>query len=104
MSESVGAAAGPAASSSWTEFEPPTRIRWTELSKNRVVASQGGCDLAPAGDGTQLTVVNVLEGRGVETGRVGGLCFAAWAGADRLWSVSCRAALRRARARASRLR
>jgi hypothetical protein len=65
MSESVGAAAGPAASSSWTAFEPPTRIRWTELSKNRVVASQGGYDLAPAGDGTQLTVFNVLEGRGV---------------------------------------
>ena len=38
------------------------------------------------------------------TGTVGGLCFAAWAGADRLWSVSRRAALRRARARAPRLR
>jgi uncharacterized membrane protein YbhN (UPF0104 family) len=33
------------------------------------------------------------------TGTVGGLCFAAWAGADRLWSVSRRATLRRARAR-----
>lgn len=31
------------------------------------------------------------------TGTMGGLCFAAWAGADRLWSVSRRAALRRAR-------
>jgi uncharacterized membrane protein YbhN (UPF0104 family) len=38
------------------------------------------------------------------TGTVGGLCFAGWAGADRLWSVSRRAALRRARTRASRLR
>ena len=38
------------------------------------------------------------------TGTVGGLCFAGWAGADRLWSVSRRAALRRAGARASRLR
>jgi uncharacterized membrane protein YbhN (UPF0104 family) len=28
------------------------------------------------------------------TGTVGGLCFAAWAGLDRLWSVSRRAALR----------
>jgi hypothetical protein len=37
-------------------------------------------------------------------GTVGGLCFAGWAGADRLWSVSHRAALRRAAARASRLR
>jgi uncharacterized membrane protein YbhN (UPF0104 family) len=35
------------------------------------------------------------------TGTVGGLCFAAWAGADRLWSLSRRAALRRARSRAT---
>jgi uncharacterized membrane protein YbhN (UPF0104 family) len=34
------------------------------------------------------------------TGTVGGLCFAAWAGGDRLWSVSRRAALRRAHAQA----
>jgi uncharacterized membrane protein YbhN (UPF0104 family) len=34
------------------------------------------------------------------TATVGGLCFAGWAGADRLWSVSRRAALRRARGRA----
>jgi uncharacterized membrane protein YbhN (UPF0104 family) len=34
------------------------------------------------------------------TGTVGGLCFAAWAGGDRLWSAS-RAGLRRARARRS---
>ncbi|MEK6272153.1 MAG: hypothetical protein AABM42_05835 [Actinomycetota bacterium] len=38
------------------------------------------------------------------TGTVGGLCFAAWAGADRLWSVSRRTRLRRARARAPRSR
>ena len=38
------------------------------------------------------------------TGTVGGLCFAGWAGADQLWAVSRRAALRRARTRASRLR
>ncbi len=38
------------------------------------------------------------------TGTVGGLCFAGWAGADRLWSVSRSAALRRARARAPRSR
>jgi uncharacterized membrane protein YbhN (UPF0104 family) len=35
------------------------------------------------------------------TGTIGGLCFAGWAGADRLWFVSRRAALRRARTRAS---
>jgi uncharacterized membrane protein YbhN (UPF0104 family) len=38
------------------------------------------------------------------TGTIGGLCFAGWAGADRLWALSRRAALRRARARALRLR
>jgi carbon monoxide dehydrogenase subunit G len=49
-----------------TEFESPTRIRWAELSKNIVVASEGGYDLEPAGEGkTQLTVFNVLEGRGI---------------------------------------
>jgi uncharacterized membrane protein YbhN (UPF0104 family) len=36
------------------------------------------------------------------TGTVGGLCFAGWAGADRLWSVSRWGALRRARARTPR--
>ena len=36
------------------------------------------------------------------TGTVGGLCFAAWAGADRLWSINRLAALRRARARTPR--
>lgn len=34
------------------------------------------------------------------TGTFGGLCFAAWAGADQLWALSRRAALRRAGARA----
>jgi uncharacterized membrane protein YbhN (UPF0104 family) len=38
------------------------------------------------------------------TGTVGGLCFAAWAGADKGWSLSRRAALRRARAGAPRSR
>jgi uncharacterized protein YndB with AHSA1/START domain len=30
-----------------TEFEPPTRIRWAEVSKNQVTAPEGGYDLAP---------------------------------------------------------
>ena len=34
------------------------------------------------------------------TGTVGGLCFAAWAGADRLWAVSREAAVQRTGARA----
>jgi uncharacterized membrane protein YbhN (UPF0104 family) len=38
------------------------------------------------------------------TGTVGGLCFAAWAGGDQLWTVGRRAASRRARARRSRRR
>jgi uncharacterized protein YndB with AHSA1/START domain len=48
-----------------TEFEPPTRIRWTEVSKNLVSASEGGYDLAPEGSGTRVTIYNVLEGHGV---------------------------------------
>ena len=49
-----------------TEFEPPTRIRWAELSKNIVVATEGGYDLEPAGEGkTKLPVFNVLAGRGI---------------------------------------
>ena len=38
------------------------------------------------------------------TGTVGGLCFAGWAGADRLWAASRRAALRRAHLRIPRSR
>jgi hypothetical protein len=49
----------------YTEFEPPTKIRWTEISKNLVMATEGGYDLAPEGDGTRVTLFNVLEGRGV---------------------------------------
>jgi uncharacterized membrane protein YbhN (UPF0104 family) len=38
------------------------------------------------------------------TGTIGGLCFAAWAGADHLWSVGSPATLRRAGTRATRSR
>jgi len=48
-----------------TEFEPPTRIRWAEVSKNLITASEGGYDLAPEGSGTRLTIHNVLEGHGL---------------------------------------
>jgi uncharacterized protein YndB with AHSA1/START domain len=47
-----------------TEFEPPTRIRWAEQSKNLVTAPEGGYDLAPEGGGTRVTIYNVLEGHG----------------------------------------
>jgi uncharacterized protein YndB with AHSA1/START domain len=49
----------------YTEFEAPTRIRWAERSKNLVTASEGGYDLVPAGEGTRLTIFNVLEGHGL---------------------------------------
>jgi carbon monoxide dehydrogenase subunit G len=47
-----------------TEFERPSKIRWTELSKNAVFVTEGGYDLEPAGEGTRLTFFNELEGRG----------------------------------------
>ncbi len=47
-----------------TEFDSPTRIRWTETTKNQVVVPEGGYDLTAAGTGTELTFFNVLEGRG----------------------------------------
>jgi uncharacterized protein YndB with AHSA1/START domain len=47
-----------------TEFERPTRIRWTEISKNMVSVPEGGYDLASEGNGTRVTIHNVLEGRG----------------------------------------
>jgi hypothetical protein len=48
-----------------TEFDPPARIRWTELSKNLVTAPEGGYDLAATGDKTELTFFNTLEGHGL---------------------------------------
>ena len=48
-----------------TEFVAPTRIRWAERSKNTLTAPEGGYDLAPEGDGTRVTVYNVLQGNGL---------------------------------------
>jgi Polyketide cyclase / dehydrase and lipid transport len=48
-----------------TEFEPPTRIRWTERSQNIVTAPSGGYDLEALEDGrTKVTIFNQLEGHG----------------------------------------
>jgi uncharacterized protein YndB with AHSA1/START domain len=48
-----------------TEFVPPTRLRWSERSKNLVTNPQGGYDLAPEGaDATRLTMWGELEGHG----------------------------------------
>jgi uncharacterized membrane protein YbhN (UPF0104 family) len=57
-----------------------------------ILGSQGVAAAAAAG--VLMTV----------TGTVGGLCFAAWAGGDRLWSAGRRAASRRATVRRSRRR
>ena len=48
-----------------TAFDPPTRIRWAEQSKNLITADEGGYDLAPEGGGTRVTIYNVLQGHGL---------------------------------------
>jgi len=48
-----------------TAFDAPTRIRWRERSKNLVTVPEGGYDLSPAGEGTELTVFNQMEGHGL---------------------------------------
>jgi carbon monoxide dehydrogenase subunit G len=48
-----------------TEFQQPTRIRWTEMSKNAITVPEGGYDLEAAGDGaTKMTISNNFEGHG----------------------------------------
>ena len=47
-----------------TEFDAPTKIRWTELSKNLVTVPEGGYDLAPVDAGTQVTIFNEFKGHG----------------------------------------
>jgi hypothetical protein len=47
-----------------TELEEPTLLRWTEVSKNLVTSAEGGYDLAAVGEGTRVTLFNVLEGHG----------------------------------------
>ena len=48
-----------------TEYEPPTRIRWTEISKNAITVPTGGYDLEPANGGTKVTIFNEFEGHGL---------------------------------------
>jgi carbon monoxide dehydrogenase subunit G len=48
-----------------TEFDAPTRIRWTERSKNMVTVPEGGYDLESVNDTeTKVTIHNRLEGHG----------------------------------------
>jgi Polyketide cyclase / dehydrase and lipid transport len=65
-----------------TEFEVPTKIRWTELSKGPVVTTVGGYDLVAEGEGTKLTFFNELEGRGFGKLIVGLALRSAHKGAD----------------------
>ncbi|MGX1267620.1 SRPBCC family protein [Streptomyces phaeoluteigriseus] len=49
-----------------TTLEAPVRMRWAEMSKNTVMAREGGYDLEALPDGgTRVRLFNVLEGRGV---------------------------------------
>ena len=62
-----------------TDFEVPTRIRWTERSKNMVTVPDGGYDLVAVGDTqTRVTIHNTFEGHGLGKLLVG---FAAGAAA-----------------------
>jgi hypothetical protein len=44
-----------------TEFEAPTKIRWSEVSTGPVITPEGGYDLEPVGEGqTQVSFYNVI--------------------------------------------
>jgi uncharacterized protein YndB with AHSA1/START domain len=48
-----------------TAFEPPTKIRWTERSKNLITVPDGGYDLEKVSDTqTKVTIRNTFEGHG----------------------------------------
>jgi Polyketide cyclase / dehydrase and lipid transport len=49
-----------------TGFEQPTKIRWTERSKNMITVPTGGYDLEAVSDTqTKVTIHNQLEGHGL---------------------------------------
>jgi len=49
-----------------TALDAPLKIRWAEVSKNSVMAREGGYDLEPLSDSrTQVRIFNVLEGHGI---------------------------------------
>jgi carbon monoxide dehydrogenase subunit G len=48
-----------------TEFQTPTRIRWSERSKNMITVPDGGYDLEKLGDTqTKVTIRNTFQGHG----------------------------------------
>ena len=66
-----------------SEFVPPIRIRWTELSKNLVTSAEGGYDLEATPEGrARLRVFNRLEGHGIGKVLVGLALSAARKDAD----------------------
>jgi hypothetical protein len=75
-----------------TEFDEPTRIRWTELSKNAVTVPEGGYDLLADGDHTQLTFFNELKGHGLGVLFAGFALRSARSGAD-AFAASIKAAI-----------
>ena len=61
-----------------TEFDSPTKIRWTERSKNVVTVPEGGYDLEAIGDSqTKMTIHNSFAGHGIGKLFVGGASRAA---------------------------
>ena len=49
-----------------TEFEAPTKIRWSERSKNAVTVPDGGYDLEAVGESqTKVTIHNTFVGHGI---------------------------------------
>lgn len=50
----------------YTVFERPTKIRWTERSKNSITVSEGGYDLEAVGDDqTKVTIFNRFDAHGI---------------------------------------
>ncbi len=48
-----------------TEFQAPTRIRWSERSKNMITVPDGGYDLEKLGEAqTKVTIRNTFQGHG----------------------------------------
>ena len=48
-----------------TEFERPSRIRWTETSKNIITVPEGGYDFTLEGRWTRLSFYNRFEAHGL---------------------------------------
>jgi uncharacterized protein YndB with AHSA1/START domain len=65
-----------------TEVVEPTRIRWTERSKNAVTVPVGGYDLTPQDGGTRMTIFNEFEGHGFGKAIVGFAARSAQKNAD----------------------